>query len=159
MLDLDKILNEALDGLYNNPNYGGYSDAPRKDWGPQSNQQGYGFPYQKAPLFPATAPPPEQTPDMAWPLQTVTQDLADSFINLLTAANKIENCLKLNTAINDKQRQKLDSLSKFSSKILGAIKKLDAELNFYMDLAGDIQGTNPQQERIKNVVEVPNKKE
>lgn len=154
-MDLDKVLSEALDGLYNNPNYGGYSDPPRKDFGPQSNQRGYNFPYQKnVPLFPATTPPPDQTEDMPWPLQTVTQDLADSFIFLTTAANKMENCLKLNTSITAKQRKKLDSLLNYSGKILGAIKDLDAKLNFHLDLASTLGAINPAQERDPNKISV-----
>lgn len=159
-MDLHNALNEALDGMYNNPNYGGYSDAPRKDWGPQSNQQGYNFPYQKNnPLFPAVGPPVEQTADMPWPLQTVTNDLADSFIYLLTASNKMENCLQLNTALDAKQKKKLNSLIAYSAKILGAIKDLDAKLTFYMDLASSLEGINPAQERDinKNMVVVPGK--
>jgi len=162
-MDLNKVMNEALDGLWNNPSYGGYSDPPRKDWGPQSNQYGYNFPYQKnaPPLFPPTVPPPEQTANMPWPLQTVTQDIADSFIYLLSASNKIENCLKLNQALNDKQRKHLDKLMKYSVEILGALKNLDAKLNFHLDLSSDLGAINPQQERDpnKNSVEVPDKKE
>lgn len=161
-MDINKVMAEALDGLYNNPNYGGYSDAPRKDFGPQSNQQGYNFPYQKnASLFPATTPSPEQTSDMPWPLQTVTQDLADSFIFLVTASNKMENCLKLNTTLDEKQKKKLNSLLNYSGKILGAIKDLDAKLNFFLDLASSLEPINPLQERDPNQisVDVPRKKE
>ena len=161
-MNLDKALLEALDGLYNNPNYGGYSDPPRKDFGPQSNQQGYNFPYQKnAPLFPSTGMPPEQTEGMPWPLQTVTQDLADSFVFLTTAANKMENCLKLNTSISSKQKKKLNSLLNYSGKILGAIKDLDAKLNFHLDMASSLEPINPLQERDPNriSVDVPGEKE
>ena len=161
-MDLKDALNEALDGLYNNPSYGGYSDAPRKDWGPQSNQYGYSFPYQKNnPLFPPVGPPTEQTPDMPWPLQTVSQDLTDSFIYLLTATNKMENCLNLNTSIDKKQKKKLESLIDYSGRILGAIKNLDAKLAFHLDLASSLEGINPQQERDlnKKMVVVPGKKE
>lgn len=133
--------------MYNNPNYGGYNDPPRKDWGPQSNQQGYGFPYQKSPLFPATDPTPEQTPDMPWPLQTVTMDLADSFIYLLTATNKMENCLQLNTSLKEDQKKKLNNLIKYAAKIMAAIKDLDAKTNFLLDLASSLEGINPAQER------------
>lgn len=159
-MDIETVLNEALNGLYNNPNYGGYSDAPRKDWGPQSNQQGYSFPYQTNHLFPSTPPTPEQTPDMPWPLQTVTHDLADSFIYLLTAANKMENCLHLNTSLDKKTKIKLNNLINFSAKILAAIKKLDAKLTFELDLASSLEGVNPQQERDPdtNMLAVPGKK-
>jgi hypothetical protein len=161
-MDLQKALNEALDGLYNNPSYGGYSDAPRKDWGPQSNQYGYNFPYQKGnPLFPPVGPPKEQTPDMPWPLQTVSDDLVEGFMSLLTATNKMENCLQLNTAIDNKQKKKLDSLIAYATKILGAVKDLDAKLAFHMDLASSFEGINPAQERDVNklMVVVPGKKE
>jgi hypothetical protein len=161
-MDLHKALNEALDGLYNNPSYGGYSDAPRKDWGPQSNQYGYNFPYQKGnPSFPPVGPPTEQTADMPWPLQTITDDLVKSFMSLLEASNKIENCLRLNTSLEKNQREKLNSLSKYSLKILSAIKDLDAKLAFEMDLASNFEGINPQQERDINklMVVVPGKKE
>ena len=42
---------------------------------------------------------------MPWPLQTVTQDIADSFIYLLSASNKIENCLKLKTGARGLQTE------------------------------------------------------
>jgi hypothetical protein len=151
-MSLEKILTETLDGLWNNSNYGGTSEAPRKDFGPQSGQQGYNFPYQKnaPPIFPPTQPEPENTSNLAAPLQTVTQDLSDSFVYLLAAANKMENCLQFNKALNSKQKKKLKSLMEYATKVLGAIKHIDAQLNFYMELAGPSSPSNPHQQYKKD---------
>jgi hypothetical protein len=146
-MDLNKLLEESLDGLYNNRSYGGFSDPPRKDFGPQSNQSGYNFPYQKGtPPFPLTGSGPEQTSNLPWPLPTITYDLSDGFVYILAAANKIENCLKLNKSLSKEQIKKLEGLSEYSNKILKAIKNLDAKINFHMDLSGDLPAINPMQE-------------
>lgn len=151
-MDLDKVLKEALDGLWNTPNYGGYSDPPRKDFGPQSSQQGYHFPYQKGapPLFPPTPGGPPAEVNLAWPLQTVSQDLADSFVYLLAAINKMENCARLNTGIESEQREKLKQLISQSTEILGNLKTIDAELNINLNLtSSEPPRTNPKQENQK----------
>jgi len=156
-MDVNKIFNEALDGLWNNTSYGGQSDPPRKDFSPQSSAQGYNFPYQKnkGPVFPPTAPGPEAPINLAWPLQTITYDLADSFTYLLAASNKLENCRQLNTAISKKQRKQLDSLLTFSAKIMTAIQKLDAEIGLVANLSNEQPPMNPHQERDPNSVAVP----
>ena len=156
-MDVNKILPEALDGLWNNANYGGTSDPPRKDFSPQSSARGYSYPYQTNTnaTFPATPEGPETPVNLAWPLQTITYDLADSFTYLLTATNKLENCKQLNTAISDKQKKKLESLIEFAAKILSAIQKLDAEVNIVANLAGQQPPLNPRQERNPNIIAVP----
>ena len=151
-MNLNKLLHEALDGLWNTPNYGGYSDPPRKDFGPQSSQQGYNFPYQKnaPPVFPPTPPGPPGEVNLAWPLQTVSKDLADSFIYLLAAINKMENCARLNQGIDKEQKDKLKTLISQSTEILKSLKIIDAELNINLNLTSDQYPTiNPQQESPK----------
>jgi hypothetical protein len=157
MTDMDKLFQEALGGLWNNPTYGGYSDPPRKDFAPVSNASGYDFPYQKntPPIFPPTAPGPENPINMPWPLQTVTADLTDSFTYLLAAGNKIENCLKLNKKVSSKQKKKLNKLLSYTGQILGAIQNLDKQLTLSMDMSKELPASNPHQERDLNKGEFP----
>jgi hypothetical protein len=86
-MDFKKTLNESLDGMWNNRQYGGVSEPPRKDYMPISTSNGYSFPYQRGapPVSPPITPEPENTPEIPWPLQTVSADFADSFVYLVSA--------------------------------------------------------------------------
>ena len=141
-MELEKLVKEAL--------YGGYSEPPRKEFVPQSSQQGYNYPYQSntGPNPPPTAPAPERPPNLAWPLQTVSSDLSDGFVSILAAANKIENCLQQNTSISDKQKEKLKKMAKFVTKILHGIQSLDNNIFQHLQLsqAGEPVSTNPLQD-------------
>lgn len=133
-MDLDKVLNEIINedisSLWNNAHYGATSQAPRKDFVGFSTRDGYNFPYQHnaPPVFPPTEPQPEQTQSLPWPLQTIPSDLADSFVYLLAAANKIKTCLEQNAAVSDNQKRQLDQLYKGSIKTLENIKIIGDEL-------------------------------
>lgn len=158
-MNVDKLFQEALGGLWNNANYGGFSDPPRKDFAPVSSAQGYDFPYQKnaPPIFPPVSPSSDNPNHPAWPLENVTKDLADSFTYLVAAGNKMENCLRLNKAIKGEQREHLDKLLNFAGKVLGAIEILNMEVVKTTDLLKTLPPTNPHQERNPNQVDVPRK--
>lgn len=160
-MNLEKIFNEALGGLWNSKSYGGTSDPPRKDFGPQSSQYGYNFPYQKnaPPIWPPTNPAPDAPTNLAWPLQTITNDMADSFTYLLAAINKMENCVRLNTALELEQKKHLKHLIDKSVEVLSAIKQIDSDINYHFNLSGQTQPINPHQEKDPNLRDVPTKKD
>lgn len=148
-MDLDKVLNEAINEdistLWNNAHYGASSEAPRKDFVGFSTQDGYNFPYQHnaPPVFPPTEPQPEQTQSLPWPLQTVVDDLADSFVYLTAATNKIKTCLDQNAAISDNQKRLLEQLHNGAIKTLQNIKLIGDELLTVAPLAGPLPSQTP----------------
>jgi hypothetical protein len=139
-MDFDKALNESLDGMWNNRQYGGASELPRKDYQPYSTSTGYGFPYQKGapPISPPTSPQPENTPEIPWPLQNVTDDIADSFVYLLAALKKMEACLLENPSLKKKQRAKLKQYIRYTRGALARMQKVGMEIIHATNLAGDL---------------------
>ena len=132
-MNFEETLEESLDGLWNNRQYGGTNELPRKDYQPYSSSQGYSFPYQKGspPVFPPTAPEPEKIPSIPWPLDTVTSDLADSFVYLFSAYKKMQRCVNENPSLNKRQKLAIKVLMKLTKTSLIGIKKVGSNiLNF-----------------------------
>ena len=121
-MNLEKAIEESLDGLWNNRQYGGTSELPRKDYQPYSTSQGYSFPYQAGGN---AVVPPEENPkatSIPWPLSTVENDLSDSFVYLVSAYNKMKRCLKENPSLKKDQRQNIKKLMKFTAQALKRIE-------------------------------------
>lgn len=148
-MDLDKALNESLDGMYNNRQYGGTSEMPRKDYQPYNSSGSYTFPYQAGspPVFPPTAPDPQNTASIPWPLNTVTDDISDSFVYLLASVKKMERCLKENPSLNDKQKEAIKELMKISNEALERIEVVGANIISIANLAGELPPQSPTGER------------
>jgi hypothetical protein len=144
-MDLNKALNESLDGMWNNRQYGGTSEMPRKDYQPYSSSAGYTFPYQSGAtsVFPPTAPDPQNTPSIPWPLNTVDHDLSDSFVYLVSAVKKMERCIKENPSLNDKQRSAIKSLMKLADESLKRIEVIGANIVKVANLAGALPPQSP----------------
>jgi hypothetical protein len=147
-MDLDKTIEESLDGLWNNSQYGGVNELPRKDYQPYNPSGGYTFPYQSgmSPSSPVN-PDPENTPSIPWPLQTVTDDLTDSFIYLVAAIKKMERCERENISISDKQRENLNKLIKISKSALVRIRNVGANVVKIVNLAGNLPPQSPSQQQ------------
>lgn len=121
-MNLEKIINESLDGLWNNRQYGGTNELPRKDHQPYSTSQGYSYPYQAGG---ASEPPPEENAKAVstpWPLNTVESDLSDSFVYLVSAYNKMKRCLNENPSLKEDQKQKIKKLMKLTGQALKRIE-------------------------------------
>jgi hypothetical protein len=148
-MDFDKALNESLDGMYNNRQYGATSETPRKDYQPYNSSGGYTFPYQAGspPVFPPTAPDPQNTASIPWPLNTVTDDISDSFVYLLASVKKMERCLKENPSLNDKQKEAIKELMKISNEALERIEVVGANIISIANLAGELPPQSPTGER------------
>lgn len=146
-MDLDKVLEESLDGLWNNRQYGGTSEMPRKDYQPYSSSNGYSFPYQAGspPVLPPTAPAPQNTPSIPWPLNTVTDDLSDSFVYLLAAVKKMQRCVNENPSLNKKQREAIVEMVKMTNSALKRIEKVGASIITIANLAGELPPQSPTQ--------------
>ena len=138
-MDLDNIITEVYDSA--NKSYPAYSSPARKDFAPQSARNTANFPYQKQDDL--TNPPPESVASIPWPLQTVVDDYADSFVFLAAAINKISTCLKNNPSLSPKQKDDLVSLFKDSKKALKLIRDVGLKITAAVNIAGDQPSQNP----------------
>jgi len=136
-MDLGKVLEESLDGMWNNRQYGGKTEMARKDFQPYNSSSGYSFPYQSGgnPTLPPTAPGPENTPSIPWPLNTVTDDLSDGFVYLVSAVKKMQRCIDENPSLNDKQREVIGKMVKSINFSLKNIEKVGASVIMIANLA------------------------
>ena len=94
-------------------------------------------------MFPPTEPMPENTPSMPWPLQTVTDDVADSFIYLLSAVKKMQRCVKENPSPTKEQKLKLKQLIRVGFKTLKTIEKIGLHIRSSADLAKPLPPQGP----------------
>lgn len=127
-MNLDKIIEEIYDsgGGY----YPAYSEPPRKDFAPMSNRGGYENPYQQGGV---SEQPREQTPDRApslpWPLQTLGDDIADSFVFLAAGMSKMVQATKINPTLDKKSKEDLLELYKKSKMALNILKDIGLAIN------------------------------
>lgn len=150
-MNLEEIIEEVYD--QGPQQYGGFNAAPRKDFAPLSTKDGYNYPYQKnPPLNNLTTPPPEGAVAYPWPLQTIVDDLTDSFVCLLNAASKIADCAKNNPTIDNEQQNKLFEFYKDSKKALEIIKNIGTGIGNVVDMSEGQPSQNPivQQNVQKN---------
>lgn len=120
-MNLSNLIKEVYDS---GPNaYQAYSSAPRKDFVPYSTKDGYNYPYQKGgePMYPPSAPQPENPVALPWPLQTINDDLSDAFIYTLAAYKKIADCVKNNPTLTQDEK---DGLLKQFKKLRIALRKI-----------------------------------
>ena len=121
-MNLIKTIEESLDGLWNNSQYGGSNELPRKDYQPYSTSQGYSYPYQAGGNSGAPTEEPKNAISTPWPLNTIETDLSDSFVYLASAMNKMQQCLDGNASVKKEQRDKIKKLLKISSNALKRIE-------------------------------------
>jgi hypothetical protein len=141
-MNLEKIIEEVYDR--GPQQYGAYSSAPRKDFVPLSTKDGYNYPNQQnQPLNNLTTPPPQAPISYPWPLQTIVDDLSDSFICLLNAANKMSDCVKGNPTLSDEQKKEIFEFYRSSKKALDIIKKIGLDIGNVANIAGDQPSQNP----------------
>lgn len=128
-MELVKVIEEMI-GAPGGKQYPAYNQPPRKDFVPYSNKAGYNYPYQQNTSTtpqPVNAIPPH-IPSIPWPLETVTSDLSDSYIYLLTAGNKINQALKNNPSLSEEKRENLKKYLKVCKKALNLIKDIGVNL-------------------------------
>jgi hypothetical protein len=139
MTDLNKILEETLDSIWSNKQqYTARSQAPRKDFAPMSSKDGYSYPYQSG--ADGDFPPPNyqvRYPDsMPWPLQTINTDLADGFVYVIAAANKISQCLRSNSiSLTNEQRSHLTDMFKKLKIAINSIKDVGLTITDLTNMA------------------------
>ena len=130
--DIQDIVNEYVGNTY----YPASSDPPRKDFVPIPGQKGYSFPYQSS-NDPVLQSPDKESPnsskELLWPMQSISEDIADSYVYLLAATRKMQDCLRLNAAATKEQRNYLRSLIKIckilNKSILQVGKKIDKKFD------------------------------
>jgi hypothetical protein len=138
-MNLEKIITEIYDTAPKQ--YPAYSSPARKDFLPQSARNTPNFPYQKQDDL--TNPPPESVPSIPWPLQTVVDDFADSFVYLATGMNKIASCLRNNPTLKSEQKENLLVLFKEAKKALVKIRNVGTKLVDTVNMAGPQPSQNP----------------
>jgi hypothetical protein len=120
-------LNQIIEEIYDSGggNYPAYSEPPRKDFAPMSNRGGYENPYQRGG---AHQQPTDQTlqgqPSMPWPLQTLNDDITDSFVFLTAAMTKMIQAVKGNPTLDKKMKEELLVLYKKSKVALNLLKEI-----------------------------------
>jgi hypothetical protein len=158
-MELEKIITEVYDTA--NKSYPAYSSPARKDFTPQSARNTPNFPYQKQDDL--TNPPPESIPSIPWPLATVVDDLADAFVFLSQAMDKIASCVKNNPSLTDKQKRRLIKLYKIAKSSLIGIRKIGFHIVNVTNLASAQPSQNPvphassppaESEPIKNKIRI-----
>jgi hypothetical protein len=139
-MNLNEIIEEIYDG--GGGNYPAYSQPPRKDFAPMSMRNGYDYPYQKDGKYDLTEPPPDAPVAMPWPLQTITDDLSDAFVFLMTASGKLSQCIKNNPTLTKEQKDKLLDFYKVSRKALDMIQDIGTNIHKF-NIAGPQPSQNP----------------
>lgn len=138
----DSLFLEALEGLSSETRGSRtpYSEAPRKDFGPQSGSRGYHHPYQSN-LDGATNLGADQTiintPLVPWELSQIDADLADSAVYLATALDKINTALNNETTLSDKQKKSLKKYKEILIPCLQRIKAVGHNVITVINLAKD----------------------
>jgi hypothetical protein len=139
-MDLEGIITEVYDTA--NKSYPAYSTPARKDFVPNSSRNTPNFPYQRG-MNDLTNPPPESIPSLPWPLGTVVNDFADSFVFLASGMTKISTCLKNNPSLSSEQKEQLIELYKMSKKALKNIRDVGLHITAVANLAGEQPSQNP----------------
>jgi hypothetical protein len=143
-MKLERMIEEIYDA--GNKQYSAGSMAPRKDFAPVSTTGNYNYPYQKnMPADVPTSPPPDAPVSYPWPLQTIVDDLSDSFVYLIAATNKIAQCAKNNPTLKQKQKDGLIELYKKSKKALLLIKDVGLSIDKVVNIAGPQPSQAPVQ--------------
>jgi hypothetical protein len=140
-MDLNKLVEEIYDG--GGGNYGAYSQPPRKDFAPMSMKNGYDYPYQNGGTAgDLTEPAPDSPVSWPWPLQTLPNDIGDSFVFLMTGMSKMSQCLKQNPSLHKDAKHELIELFKKSKQALKLLKEVGLSLE-KLNIAGKQPSQNP----------------
>ena len=135
-MKLKKILSEEL-GAYAPKSYPATSVPPRKDFVPYNKKDGYNYNRQaNVDNRLASAPTPNSPIELPWQLNFVIDDLADAFIYLETAMQKISNCAKGSKVISKKQRVALMIFYKAIKKTAQVVKKVGLRIGDIANIAG-----------------------
>ena len=122
-----KILKE-LNSTWNPSEYSASSTPPRKDFVPFNKRDQAGYGKQSNADFPQSAPVPPNPASLPYPLETVIEDFADSYIYLLAGLKKISICCKHNKALNNRQKKDLLHFYKYGKKALHVISKIGMKI-------------------------------
>jgi hypothetical protein len=140
-MDLDKIIEEVYEK--GGGGYGAYSEPPRKDFAPVSMKGGYDNAYQQSgSVGQFTEPPPQAPIVLPWPMQTVYDDLGDGFVMIMSAANKMVQCVNVNPSLTDDQKDSLVDFYKKLKQALDLIKSVGSHLGV-SNIAGSQPSQNP----------------
>ena len=131
-MNFNKLVTEIYDTNVNK-SYPASSSAPRKDFAPVSSRDGYHHPYQNPGAQNIEQEHPDNPISYPYPLQTVSDDLAQSFVFLLNGTTKIIEAQK-NKSLNINQKNDLNKLKKYCLKILDGIKKVAFKVDEISDL-------------------------
>jgi hypothetical protein len=144
---ITRILSETLDNLWNAKNYGGSSEQPRKDFAPQSNRNGYDFPYQRGGVSPALPTTPETSLHFPHPLENLQEDFAACALSLMNVGSKMAICKDTNKSLAPEQIEAINKILPSLEEMVLNLKELEAYSSLSLNLAGHQPALNPQQEK------------
>ena len=123
-MEFNKIVEEIYNSGYGGQ-YPAYSEPPRKDFAPMSNKSGYDNPYRQDGAY-GKVPQPQQegSPSMPWPLQTLSGDIADSFVYLMSGMSKLIQCIKQNPTLDKEQKMEMVEIYKKAKVALSILRKI-----------------------------------
>jgi hypothetical protein len=123
-MEFNKIVEEIYNSGYGGQ-YPAYSEPPRKDFAPMSNKSGYDNPYRRDGAY-GNLPEPQKegTPSMPWPLQTLSGDISDSFVYLMSGMSKLIQCIKQNPVLDKDQKKEMIEIYKKAKVALSILKKI-----------------------------------
>jgi hypothetical protein len=136
---LQDILKEYVGNTY----YPAKSDAPRKDFTPAIGQKGYTVPYQ-ADILPSNPDdtPPANSSTTLWPMQSISEDIADSYVYLYAATLKMNDCIKQNAALRPEQKKLLREIFKICKILNKTIMKIGCKMDKEFNLSNMVDSSS-----------------
>jgi len=132
MVNIEKIIEESLPTWSPRGTYSAQSSAPRKDFAPYSRKDNLSFPYQQT-NQPEVSFEDEHNERISqgkyYPLDTIIPDLADSYVFLVAAKNKLRDCIKGNPSLPEEKRKDFVNLHNRATRALRFLKKLGDDID------------------------------
>lgn len=127
-MKINEIIEEMIGDSANIRTYSAYESPARKDFIPL-NKSDYNFQYQQNIQDGGNRlPEPPLKGTVPWPLETVVDDFADSYIYLYTIGQKINEAIINNKALTKKQKNFLRKYLKDIKKMMDHIKYLGSKI-------------------------------
>jgi hypothetical protein len=127
-MKINEIIEEMIGDSANIRTYSAYETPARKDFIPL-NKSDYSFSYQQNVQDGGTKlPSPPIKGTLPWPLETVVDDFADSYVYLYTIGQKINKAIVNNKALSKKQKNLLKKYLKDITIMMQHIKLLGSKI-------------------------------
>jgi hypothetical protein len=131
-MNFSRLVQEIYDTNVNK-SYNAANSPARKDFAPVNSKNGYNYSYQNNGASEMDNPLPDNPITHPWELQTVSDDLSDAFVSIVSGCQKIMNSID-NPALNLNQKNDLKKLFRYSKKILRRIKNVAVKVDDIADI-------------------------